>query len=638
MAVTFLTNEDKAVIDGQITELTKEIAELKAPTGTTPIVAGIGQVIHFNADGGEKVEIVGRNADAAATHVNLIHCGENLLYMGDPVSGKFKGVWDGEWVTVEHKTAIDSNTYYECFVRGTEYRTIKPGTKYRAILEISEDTSINGEVNMTTLGTGDAYSVFSSTGVIKVSDYIGRSTCIVQSKSEIPTDGLYAVSNIAFTPGSSGTVKYRIAIVEANQSETVGRFAMNNDVVFPAFAGETQTIQFDGAEDHVSFKFFDVIAYDGKNTVGISTGEATVTRYVASENGGTDDPLSIPEYWVDAVSSKEQEVKNIIFNSAKNDNDIAVFFAITDQHYPSNTNVSTALMKYLSEKCGVGLTVCLGDIIEDSVISRDIGLERIHIAMTNLGQMSDRMILTQGNHDTNAQMSDSNGQITADRIIYDKEWVLHTSNKLRNLNRITFDALGKAFYYDDDVQKIRFISIDSFDGKSYRYTDGILTSFSLGGVTERQIDWLNNVALSDVPSDYSVITFSHYTPFSATTNTDSGSVAIPNGVMGNGTLVLQAISNFVSNGGNYIAHFAGHLHHDFISVNDGITSVHLLNDGLDWRKQFTTGDGTVIPSNAPKKNVGSVNECAFDVVIVNKTTRHVDLIRVGAGDNRGFDY
>lgn len=350
------------------------------------------------------------------------------------------------------------------------------------------------------------------------------------------------------------------------------------------------------------------------------------------------DKYGVPDYWIDDIRDHEQEIKNIIYEGASVDNDIVAFFTVADPHYPDNTNVSTALMRYLSEKCGIGLAVCLGDIIADSPISRDDGLLRIHDAMTYLKNMSDRMILTQGNHDTNVQINDSNGQISADRIVYDKEWILHTSNRLLTLNKIVFDKLGKAFYYDDDILKIRFISLDSFEGKTYEIVNGILTSLHLGRTTDRQIEWLTNVALQNIPDNYSVITFSHLSIFPAHVPNGNGVINLNVGQMGNYENVLDAIKQYVNNGGDYIGHFAGHLHHDFISFEESIVSVHSLNDGVHWREASYFGDNAEMVGDSPLKVKGTVNECAFDVVIVNKTYRHVDLIRVGAGENREFDY
>ncbi len=361
--------------------------------------------------------------------------------------------------------------------------------------------------------------------------------------------------------------------------------------------------------------------------------------YCLSTAISTNEKYIIPDYWNETIANKETEIKNIVIEATKNDNDVSLFFAIADPHYPANNNVSAALMKYLGDKCGIGLTVCLGDLITDSTVSHEEGLQRLQSGIVNLKSMSERMILTQGNHDTNVQIADSNGQLIAERIIYDKEWVLHTSNKLLNLNNINFDDLGKAFYYDDVLQKIRFISIDAFESKKYTIKESVLTELSLGTVTNRQIEWLKSVLLS-VPKGYSVITFSHYglyTPYLYSEN-ENKYVSLKVGGIGNSDKVITAINDFKASGGVFIGHFGGHLHNDFVSKKGDLVSVQLLNDGTDWREADYFGEGFEFVGDAPTKTAGTTTECAFDTVVINRTTRHVDLIRVGAGENRSFDY
>jgi hypothetical protein len=63
-----------------------------------------------------------------------------------------------------------------------------------------------------------------------------------------------------------------------------------------------------------------------------------------------------------------------------------------------------------------------------------------------------------------------------------------------------------------------------------------------------------------------------------------------------------------------------------------------LNDGTHWRDASYFGDDFAFVGDAPTKTIGTITECAFDVVIINKTTRHIDIVRIGAGENRNFDY
>lgn len=346
---------------------------------------------------------------------------------------------------------------------------------------------------------------------------------------------------------------------------------------------------------------------------------------------------AVPEYWQAEIDLIASQITSIIVEATKNDNEVATFFTQADPHYPSNSKASTSLMKYLSDRCGVHLLVNLGDLIQDSTSSHLENIKRIQSAVNYMENSTDRFILTHGNHDNGAGIVDSNGTILAERIVYDKEWILYTSSKMLGLNNIVFEKDGKAFYYDDSLQKIRFISIDSFQDTSYTIENGVVKSYSLGRPSNEQIEWIENVALKTVPEGYSVVSFSHLGLFAPYVYNGIEYVTVPYGQIGHSDQLVSIFKNFVGGGGVYIGHFAGHVHHDFVSTKDGITCVHCLNDGTHWR-DASYFSGYEFVGDAPLKTLGTVTECAFDVVIVNKTTRHVDLIRVGAGENRQFNY
>ena len=308
----------------------------------------------------------------------------------------------------------------------------------------------------------------------------------------------------------------------------------------------------------------------------------------------------------------------------------------SDDHFPSNSYVGSKLMNYISKECGINLTLQCGDIITDAP-THDEGINRIIDGMNQILNMSDRVLITQGNHDNNCGIRYSN-KLDSTRIVDDNEWVIYTNSRLqKNLSNLKFDELKMAYYYDDDMQKIRYISLNCFEGKTYEIdTNGNVTSYNLGKLTDRQLQWLQ-VVLASTPSDYSVITFSHLGIMPVTQEHNSQTVVLPYGAMGNFTPVFNNLKQFKQNGGNYIGHFAGHVHHDFISQQDGITSVQLLNAGLHHR----TADyfeGYEWVGDSPLKIQGTTNEVAFDVVVVDKTAQQVYLIRIGAGSNNSFTY
>ena len=345
---------------------------------------------------------------------------------------------------------------------------------------------------------------------------------------------------------------------------------------------------------------------------------------------------NIPSYWESTIKNKEMQIKDIVINATKNNEIINMFFTSTDNHYPINTCVSTDLMAYLSEKCGISMSVCMGDLITDSTLGHEDGLNRLHGAMKQLQRMSNVLLITQGNHDNNCGIPDSNSKLNCERIIYDNEWILHTSNKL-DTNNINFYSNGKAFYYDDKLQKIRFISIDAFENKSYTINGGNVDSFDLGEPSNEQINWIKDEALTNIPNNYAVVSFAHLSLFPIYANNGVSDVNLNLGGVGNSEAITQVFKDFKTSGGDYIGHFSGHVHHDFMNNQAGFYCVQTLNDGTHWR-QASYFAGNEFVGDAPKKITGTTTECAFDVVIVNRTTHKVNLIRIGAGEDREFIY
>ena len=345
---------------------------------------------------------------------------------------------------------------------------------------------------------------------------------------------------------------------------------------------------------------------------------------------------NVPSYWESTIKNKEKQIKDIVITATKNNETINMFFTSTDNHYPINNYVSSDLMAYLSEKCGISMSICMGDLITDGTSGHEDGLNRLQDAMKQLKRMSNVLLITQGNHDNNCGIKDRNGKLNSERIIYDNEWILHTSNKL-DINNINFYSNGKAFYYDDKLQKIRFISIDSFENKSYTINDGNVDSFNLGQPSDDQINWIRDVALNNIPNNYSVVSFSHLSLIPIYANNGTSNVNLNLGGMGNSVTITKVFKDFKTNGGEYIGHFSGHVHHDFMNNQAGFYCIQTLNDGTHWREaSYFAGNEFV--GDAPKKIAKTTNECAFDVVLVNRNTHKVDLIRIGAGEDREFTY
>ena len=343
--------------------------------------------------------------------------------------------------------------------------------------------------------------------------------------------------------------------------------------------------------------------------------------------------LSVPNYWVETIDKKAEEVTSAIRTALSAGHDIATFIVQTDSHTTniSNPKPSMSLVHYLEEKCGVSLMLHLGDILYDTNIHKD-NIERINRAMKDIENSADRFLITQGNHDTGNQIT-QDGNLSRERCVFESEWKAHVLSKMLKNNLTVFDDNGKAFYYDDPLQKIRFISIDAFENNGYK-EDG---SFSLGSLTNRQINWVKDYALANVPSGFSVVSFSHYSLFGALLNDNT--TRLNRGILANADKLIAAFNEFKNSGGVYIGHFSGHLHLDFLCTTNGITNIWVLNNSNDRKTNADLGkEYEGLFDDAPIKTAGTTTECAFDVAVINKTTRQGSLIRIGAGINREWSY
>lgn len=558
--------------------------------------------------------------------------GENKIISGYPV-----GIHDFKSVVAIPETAV------KLYVNYTIANVVNSNVLVKVIDTLNVSANLS-KVNEDIVHSNNKIDNFAKSGKLSVNqswEFGGIST-----SGEIYSPDDHRIRTTEYYHNSFDTIYYdivegyRLLIVFYEYDEKTGEYIYKRHKGYVTGSGELSINE----GEYIRFTLrgltdFTFTGDEHKYLTLYHKPEAFITKDDAENIVKDYNPYAIPDYWIDTIEAKETEIKNIVYDGVKNDNDISLFFATADNHYPVNNYTSTVLARYLGQKCGVGLTVCLGDLITDSTVSRDEGIDRIKDGINQLQTMSDRMILTQGNHDINCQIVESDGTLSIHRMIYDKEWILHTSNRLLGLSGVVFDELGKAFYYDDQVLKIRFISLDSFEDKKFTITDDKLTGCNLGSITDRQIAWFKDTALKNIPTGYSVITFSHLGLYSPIVSNGSEFISLDGfGRVGGGDKVIEAIKQFKTDGGDFIGHFAGHLHHDFVSMKDGVIGVHLLNDGTHYRTGEYFGNYADLVGDSPKKVAGTVNECAFDVVIVNKTTRHVDLIRIGAGNNREFDY
>ena len=91
-------------------------------------------------------------------------------------------------------------------------------------------------------------------------------------------------------------------------------------------------------------------------TAMLSCGE----NHSASNNDTQKAEISIPEYYIEYLNAKSQEIQKLKQNEADG------FFYWTDSHYPENGGNTVAIINYLQNKVGTCLVFNGGDAAKNS--------------------------------------------------------------------------------------------------------------------------------------------------------------------------------------------------------------------------------------------------------------------------------
>lgn len=246
-----------------------------------------------------------------------------------------------------------------------------------------------------------------------------------------------------------------------------------------------------------------------------------------------------------------------------------------------------------------------------------------------------------GNHD--GCWGDSTGyykkQFTPERM-----WQTFFRGQALDFRRVFSDD-GLYFYVDNTAQKTRFIILNSqFGGEYAEDSNGwaVNNRFSTSCYGQVQLDWLANIAL-DMPSGYSAIIITHVPP-NVTYTADKGQlIGIVNAFCnkttysGGYTAGVEGWTNnnisvdFTEADGEIIAVFAGHVHGDSIDTTTlDCPLLTILAAGAPANESYK--------DEAPARTLGTDTETSLDVVTINKATRTIACVRVGAGSDRTVTY
>lgn len=184
----------------------------------------------------------------------------------------------------------------------------------------------------------------------------------------------------------------------------------------------------------------------------------------------------------------------------------------------------------------------------------------------------------------------------------------------------------KPYYYVDIAkEKVRLVFLCSY---FYEHRGG--EPVMIFGYEEAQIQWLQETALA-LPSDWTVLLFSHDAPFSALLFDEK--TALEKNDIANGNQIFSVLDHCRKQYGFDIAGwFIGHYHGDRIVTRFGVPFV-ITASQTAYDPQLFDDDVRFW-----ERSLGTPSEDLWDALVLKKSERRVYLKRFGAGEDRVVYY
>ena len=304
-----------------------------------------------------------------------------------------------------------------------------------------------------------------------------------------------------------------------------------------------------------------------------------------------EETLNIPQYYYanNYLRSKIDRI-NALLNA---DGVIDSFIFITDQHWDFNAKKSPMLMRYIQQNTNIKSVFCGGDFADY------LGSQSFNYLSVLKSCWKGDINCVVGNHEY------LGSNVTEDRVS-----LLLDTNSGKQVGN-----LSRHYYYVDNVKnKIRYVVLSSYS----RSLDG--GHHACFGYGTDQANWLKEEALR-VEKGWKIIIFTHLLYFIGVYD---DKITLFDDVN-----ISDIIESYLGPG-EIICLFHGHNHRDRI-VRMPRSNIPVI---------ITTCDKNVIEKDDQLNIVrqsGSINEQAFDVVIINEKVRLIQCVRIGCPAKDGIN-
>ena len=316
------------------------------------------------------------------------------------------------------------------------------------------------------------------------------------------------------------------------------------------------------------------------------------------------DFLYLPKYYFDNnyLSDKTYIISKYLRKAAINGDS---FYFITDTHWEVNQKHSPGIIAEINKNLSIQKIFHGGDVYHGNLSEDDYAIECTNALRKAIG--NDHVYTADGNHEF------MNGTADYDDVFAETKLFL---------TDVTFGGINKNYYFfDNRQQKIRYICLYCFGvWRGSSYDDGF--------VDQEQLEWLRDVAL-DTETDYDVVVFAHYTTFTQNGIDWGINQSFRDGV--SASLNVKTLLDNYSNGtGKVIGMLAGHAHRDLVNMTE--CNFPLVVDTCDNNRNFNyMGQQSDFDNLLKPRTTGTIDEQAFDAVIINKDDEVIHFIRLGSG-------
>lgn len=313
-------------------------------------------------------------------------------------------------------------------------------------------------------------------------------------------------------------------------------------------------------------------------------------------------PYQVPLYYEknDYLKTKIETIEGLMASANCN---YDAFIFCTDQHWNLNAKQSPNLINYIYQRLNIPRMFMGGDYengIDLNALKayRDAFPGKIYDVIGNHEYMNYLALLGETYVSHNITQGD-----------------IYAYINMHMTDAVSGDFSRGYYYIDNAMQKMRYIILSV-------YADGGNAAVAQFEVAQKT--WLQNDALN-LSNGYTAVIFAHYLY-----SVDYETFAIAPASTTNDIL---SVVDAYSGDGEIACLIAGHTHVDGMTTTPGGIPVFITT--CDKCKPWINNGTDMEPRLSTDRIKGTITEQAFDIVVINKTSKLISFVRIGAPADNG---